>query len=340
MRGLMRGLRILCIALMALTVLLLPYAGFAQSMPGSGPEWNIRMEYRYTKGKESSLEIPNTITRFGQDYRLIDRQPPVLESSMPTTRVYTWHIEGLLTADEKSFFEINEGVLLTPVEVELDRNVDQVISIGGLATNDVDAIPFVRSFEVASPASESGVELKDFQRAAVQFEVEGYDSWGLPNSYKATVIYRSFEAYLSSEFYMATSTYTTTEETGKADQYVVVATYAPENLLYAGGVEGDPFGGFMDRTDSAVTPPIDLAGEGEEFGKTVFITDELTPGSAGTGGSGFKFWALIPIFVAVAFALASFWLLNKEYERRKKFEARRAARRESSLRSKGLVNFD
>ena len=339
----MKVLRTLCVALMAIAVLLLPYYGFAESTPGAGPEWNISVEYRYLEGKEKDLDIPETIVRFEQNYRLIGKQPPVPESSLPVTRLYTWHIEGILTEEEKTFFEESEGVSLIRTEVEIERNVDKVVTIGELPSNNVDAIPFVQSFEVESATSETGVEMKEFKRSAVKFEVEGMDEWGLPNSYKATVVYRMLETYVSNEFYKAVATYTTREELGNKSQYVIVATYAPENVLF--GI-GDPNGGFLGVENGAVTPPIDIADGGEGAELMTLHTEGSTPGSpvnaqAGDSASGAKILSLIPVFIAIAFALFSILLLDKEYKRKKENEARREARRAAAMRSgRRLASFD
>ena len=351
----MKRTGVLCAALLALAALVLPYSGYAQSAPDTSGATasNIRIEFRYTAGEEGSLSIPNAITRYGQSYHLVDKSEPVLEKTLPATRTYTWRINGAIPEDEIDSIKELEGVELTPVAIEVEQILDKNATISGLPANDVELIPYTKTFEVVSELYPDVVKEASFTRAAVRFEVEGDDN-GLPTSYSADVIYRGLTTVLETGYYEAKKTYTTTEDLDGVPQYVVVATYAPDSLPaetgLAGGAGGGPDGGgaaddgdaagIAAGDDGAVVPPIDAdAGAGDTD-----IAPEPIPTSAGDqsaekASSGFKLW-MIPIIVLAVLAGGFLWLVYRKRRREKEKAARRETRRQAAMRARGLVEYD
>ena len=313
----------------ALTLLLLPAASYAQSPPDPGQDWNIKIEYRYTAGEEDKLNIPTAITKYGRNYRLVDKQPAVLEKLLPAERTYTWHIDGVLTEEEKKSFEDIEGIVLTPINLAVQEQKDINETLYDLASNDVDALPQAK---------------EGFSRAAVTFEVQENDEWGLPQFYKAEVLYRGVETVTKPGYYEVNSKYSTTESLDDVPLYVVVATYAPTQTPQivgqtgsSGGTGNGADGGVGAEDGGAIIPPVDLASEA--------IPEQDVPLSnipAGTVGSAetSKFSTYVPIILAVLFALVSLLILYREHLRRKAYEARREARKSEIKRAQGLVDFD
>jgi hypothetical protein len=353
----MKGVRILFIAAIASATILFPGVGFAQSAPDPGPEWNIRIEYRYTEGEEKKLNVADKVVRYGRNYHLIDRQPAVLESTLPAKRVYTWYIEGYIKEEEKARFEDEYGVVLKPVKLEMEHLVDKTIVFNSLKTNDVDsdAIPRTYDFEIKDAPSEGETVSAVLTRAGVHFEVEKYeggDSENLPELYKAEVVYRGLVTYLESGYYEAKATYTTTEDLDGVKQYVVVATYAPDaapGAINSGGGAGGSgsTGGAGDAQEpgsaegGAIIPPIDMpqSGEGGDGGGTI-ISDNAVPQSSGKNSPASGFWNLIPVFIAIALAACCGLLIYQNHKRAMERKARREARRKATLQTRGLVDYD
>jgi len=340
----MKRMRITIIVAVLITALLAPGAVFAQNAqnPDPGPEWNIKMEFRYSKGEESKLNVPGSIARYGRTYHLVSKTDPVLESKMPATREYTWLIDGTVSEADKHLVDGIEGVVLTPKDVEIGIVVDKHITRGGLPTNDVDSIPLIST------------EDEGFYRAAVRFEVEGYDEFGLPVSYVAEIVYRGLDSYIGPGYEVKAS-YTTSEDLDGVPQYVVVATYAPDGLVPISGGGGGGGGTGVPAADAGAAiadEPLPL-GDGGVMeppldGYLGIIDDDvpLSDGAegAGTAGAakedGLALWAQVLIIVAAAFAGFFAWALltRSWYEKKKRTE--REEKRRAQLQAHGLVEYD
>jgi hypothetical protein len=228
---------------MALT-LTFPAVSFAE--PGDDPaadpapaeeSVNITMEYRYAEGETPN--IPQTLTQGGIGYRLISQADPVAESTLPRTRTYTYKIDGSISKQDLAEIEKIPNIVLTPVYVEVEKEVDKTEKIQNLDNNDVDDLPNSKEFQVHSADAKNNVKKEDLSRAGVTFEVskwEGapYDS--LPEKYTATIVYRGIETYSEIGYYTAQMNYQTDEVVGNIPQYVVIAQYEP---LDSGAAEAD-----------------------------------------------------------------------------------------------------
>ena len=302
----MKKKRIIIVFAITLVSLLLPSAVFAGNTQDPGADWNIKVEYRYTAGQESKLKIPDSITRFDRNYHLIDKQPPVLESTLPAERVYTWHLDGVLTEKEKKQFEDIEGVVLTPVEIAVQQPADITETLSDLPSNDIEALP----------QSKEG-----WERAAVRFEVQEEDEWDLPKYYTAEVVYRGLKTVMEAGYYKVNSKYSTTEELDDVDCYVVVATYAPDQTPQAvtsvstggtSGGEGEPVVASSDGQDGTM-----IADQESPLSST----PKNNPGNAGSEAA--KLPTALPFILAGIFAGLCALLLFKEHQRRKEKKHRR-----------------
>jgi hypothetical protein len=184
---------------------------------------NVTVEYRYSTG-DPLPTIPATLNRFNQDYRLISQSAPVLESSLPQTRTYTYRVDGLLSPEDIAQVA-SLGIVLTPVEVATEREVDK-IEVIEIENNDVDSLPTEKAFVVTSATDPSGSATVMLQRAAVSYTVLLEDD-GLPELYEATVTYRGIETYLSLGYYTATATFESIENLDDLEVFVITAIYEP-----------------------------------------------------------------------------------------------------------------
>lgn len=226
-----------------ISLLLLLTLVFSLAMPSlayAAPEdANITMEYRYAEGE--TVEIPETITRAGREYRLISQDEPVLESTLPQTRTYTSRIDGALSKEDYNLVKDLANTTITPVYVESEREVDKTVKMN-MPNNDVDEIPLTKEFSVTSPKGNVKASLK---RAGVEFEIEK-DSTGYPIKYVATVVYRGVETFEELGYYLVKTSYSRDENVGNINQYVVIATYEPvdapviDNPATTGGITTQP----------------------------------------------------------------------------------------------------
>ena len=285
----MKGIKIICIAAMALIMLLMPYAGFAQVIPPDpGPQWNIVLEFRYTEGEEGSVVVPNNIVRYGRGYHLISQAAPVLEQTLPSTRTYSWNVEGFATAAELAELQNIPGITVTPASITIDRLVDRSHTYTGLPSNDVDSpsIVLTMAFPITDSPSNGLTTNATLERVGVKFEIESYennDPQNLPETYKAEVVYRGLAPFTESG-YQVTATYQTTEALDGVPQYVVVATYAPDVIPGGGGGGGGGGGAVVPPPaggggGQAVEPPANEEPGGEEPGGE-------EPGGEQPGGDG------------------------------------------------------
>jgi len=324
----MKRVKILYLMIIALVALMLPEAVFAQNAPANdpGPEWNITIEFRYTKGQEGSLNVPNSIARYGRTYHLISKTDPVLEKKLPATREYTWLIDGTISEAEKSQIEGLENLELTPTSVAIGRVVDKHLTEGGYPTNDVEDIDYTRVID--------GVQ---YNRAAVRFEVEEYDDYDLPLSYEAEIVFRGIEKYMGPG-YIVKAVYTTTEDLDDVEQYVVVATYAPDGLA--------PISGTTDSGSGTTQAPPGVDGE-EPAAAAVdeaaaSIGDETVPQTAGEGSTAKSINPIAVALIIIAALLGGFiaWMFFTRKRNQAKKRILREEKRRSVLRSQGLVEYD
>ena len=321
------GRLIFGIIISAFAVLFFPYPAYATAAPDSVPEWNIRIEFRYTEGQESKVNIPNNIVRLGRGYHLIDRQPPVLEKTLPAERTYTWHIEGVLTEKEIKDLEEADGVKLKAVSVPVGKLVDKTETLKDLPTNDVDALPYTKEFKVASATSPGGLTSENLKCAAVRFEVQEYDEWDLPKYYEAEIVYRGLETVMEEGYYKVDQVYTSTEDLDDVAQYVIVATYAPDQLPAAfggtgtSGAGGGGGGGDGSGTDGegAITPPIDEMPAAIDGSETPLAGPESSPAKPGIS-------SILPLLIGIILACGIAAMLILEYRKRKLKNARRITR--------------
>jgi hypothetical protein len=220
------GLRVLLCLVLVFAFAFAPFAVFAEPEVDADNSVNLTVEYRYSDGE--AVEVTNSITQHGRKYHLVSQAAPVLESSLPITRTYTYKIDGLLSEADLETARAIPGLVLSEVLGESEREVDKTVVIPNLPTNDVlqDGIPEYKNFDVTSAASQDGTVNVTLKRAAVKFRVTE-ESLGLPEEYEATVVYRGLETY-EVPYYMADMTYESKQTEGTTDQYVIIAIYEPE----------------------------------------------------------------------------------------------------------------
>jgi hypothetical protein len=235
-KAIKKGIKTLIIILLLGAVVAPGTTAFATSAQPTDVEEevseNITIEHRFFEGQEAGLVIPGTIVQFGRVYRLINTSEPVLESTLPRTRTYTFRIDGNLSKEDLALIEgLEDMMTLTPVEKVFQREVDKKLVIGGLPTNEVEFLTKTEEFIVAAAGQPNLQTTKALERAGVSFEIEAFEDTGLarslPSSYKATIVFRGIETYTEVIYYLAELTYERTETIGEINQYVVTATYAP-----------------------------------------------------------------------------------------------------------------
>ena len=225
----------------ALTLILIfclsPMSVFATETGDSeGSYGTMQVEYRYKEGE--SPNIQQQITQFGRVYHLVSTSGPVLESTLPTTRTYSYRIEGALTQAQIDSIKGLGNIKLTPMNVVYERKVDVEIVFpnpdrpDSVLTNDVDDIPRTWPCRVTSGTDQSGYEVKNLDRIGVEYALATppLDADGLPSGYVATVVYRGVETYAKVGYYYADATFMTTEEEDGVAVYVVVAEYQSEEI--------------------------------------------------------------------------------------------------------------
>ncbi|MDR1027792.1 MAG: hypothetical protein LBL63_00035, partial [Clostridiales Family XIII bacterium] len=186
---------------------------------------SLTVEYRYAEGE--TPDIPESTSWLGRDYRLARQAEPILERTLPATRTYTWRIDGNISQDDIPRVSGLGNETLTPVGVRKEARADRTEAIRGLPTNDVEALPKERIYEISSAERPDAVTKAALTLAGAEFELTGYDEYGLPESYTATCVYRGLETYLETHYWLGDSTYTTEETIDGPDGYVIVATYEP-----------------------------------------------------------------------------------------------------------------
>jgi hypothetical protein len=265
---------------------------------------NVIVEYRYAEGE--TPDIPDSIERFGREYRLTGQTEPVLESTLPNERTYTYKIDGKLSPEDIALVGDLPGLTLTPVDVELDREVDKTIIMKGLPHNDVDQIPETKAFKVTSASAAGGTASVMLNRAAVDFIITS-DTDGLPEEYEATVIYRGVESYNDVGYYLANMNYKTTQSEGETNYYVIVATYEPVDVTAAPD-ETETNRAVELATDETPETPDTTPVLGE--GQTGNLLYDIFNGKVSLGGfSVTEAWSVLSMLMALAGAAITAMLL-------------------------------
>jgi len=257
----MKHKRIARIASLAMSTLMvgaaalaLPAAAYATTPGTVAGTTTSTMTREYTYAEGDTISIPQTVTIGGVVYNLVSTSSPVLESSLPDQRTYTYAIDGNISADDLLEFQNLPGATVTPVDVVYEREVDKTYKDtwlpGGaqlstdstrtnfssvdfatpmskkITNNDVKKLPETMDFPVTSGTDPSGTEVVTLERAGVSYIVAAATD-GLPTLYEATIVYRGIETYAAFGYYTVTVDYSRTVTTGYTDMYVVVATYEP-----------------------------------------------------------------------------------------------------------------
>ena len=244
-------------------VCFMPVTAFAA--PG-----DMTIEYRYAEGE--SVDVPATITRLNREYRLVNQAAPVLETTLPVTRTYTYRIDGALSVADLAQIAAIPGLSLEANQEELQREVEKVVTVENLSSNDVEELAG-KAPETMPCENGTGT----LQRSGVAFTVAGTDSRGLPSGYNATIVYRGLETYMGDVYYVAEDTYQSTVQEGTVNQYVIIATYEPVNATEETTTTAATESTQAADTSAAETEPGVTTPAGPEESSPVEVTDEDVP---------------------------------------------------------------
>jgi hypothetical protein len=271
-------------------------------------EYNLTVEYGYIEGQDAP-QVPQTISRFGRNYNLIQEAEPVLARTLPVNRNYNFKIDGIMTQDQINELLNTEGLVVKPIPVEMDREVDKFVTYDEVSWNDVDALPQEADFEVSTAIDADGnlipisfdndgkvadgvgvPQLVTLKIAGAKFDVSTDDANGLPLGYTAETVYRGLETYAQAGYFEATQSYGT-KTSEDVDSYIIQAVYElvdlPAGTTYPGG--GTPTTPGTTATPAAPAPvvvpvapaPGAAAPGGGAGAPVVAIPDEDVPLTAG-----------------------------------------------------------
>jgi len=206
-----------------------PAFAAAEAPPENAYGGTMQVEYRYAAGE--TPDIAEVINRFGFTYHLTGVSDPILEGELPAVRTYTYKIEGALTEEQKNEIKGMSSLTLTEVNLVFEEEVD-VIDVTKRPTNDVDDIVKKKSFTVkdATESDPDRTALKELTLTGVTFSDLQYDKYNRPSGYTATAVYRGTQKYSAFGYYLAEATFMTTEEEEGVEVYVVIASYATEDM--------------------------------------------------------------------------------------------------------------
>lgn len=120
------------------------------------------------------------------------------------------------------------GVDLSPEYEVCTRQVDKLVTLTGLATNDVTQIPKTKEFEVSTAESLNSTGPATLALSDVAWLVTKTNEQGIPLEYSASCNYRGVEEYLTIPAYTLTCTWT--GEAQQADtQMISTAVYELES---------------------------------------------------------------------------------------------------------------
>ena len=292
--------------------LALPSVAFAA--PGDPEESvNVTMEYRYAEGQP--IEIPQTINRLGREYRLLSQEPPVLESTLPQSRTYSFRIDGALSKDDYDIVKDLANTTITPVNVEMEREVDKTI-VMDMINNDIDDVPLTRQFDVTSASG--GTKKATLQRAGVTFDIVK-DNTGYPIKYSATVVYRGIETYEDLGYYVVDTTYERQEGLPDVNQYIIVATYEPVDTgttQLPATISEEPQGGVDEPVQVSVFSEEDLVRLDNQTGNPV--TDILSNNVPLGSGAVKDAWSVLSFLISAVGLIFSIVLIISAILSRKK----------------------
>jgi len=290
-----------------------PAAAFATAPPPAGTTGGtLAVEYRFEDGEEP--EIPTEITRFGFRYFLVGQAEPVLESTLPNTRTYTYRIDGMLTPEQVNNIQGLGNVTLTPVYLISEREIDREVLLTGLPSNDIESIPMTRVFDDVNVGSTTGrdtIGSAELELTGVTFteitsaeSVPGPGTLSLPMEYSAIVVYRGAETFSIHGYYFADMTYVS-EEGEDVDVFVVVAEYVTEDMPPPIDIEpGVPPGG--EETATTLTESDVGLIEQQSGNPIVDIVNGLVPAGNFSETTAWSFLSLLLCVTAVYFAVINF----------------------------------
>jgi len=247
-------LLILVIAMM----MAMPAAVYATTPPpANAVRGTMTVEYRFMEGQTPS--IPQEITSFGFRYYLVSQSAPVLESSLPFARTYSFTLNGKMTQEQLDDFvkTMNLGgatVKIDPEWITLQMEIDVEVK-ETLLLNDVE--------DLASPATvfdQNSMEFQEYVKqyiidsklvpgvtafadidnivveqgdnapsiTGVEFEPYDYDD-GIPGGYDATSVYRGLVSFDVLGFNRIDVTYNSGDN-DEVDVYIIFAEYESDEL--------------------------------------------------------------------------------------------------------------
>jgi hypothetical protein len=225
-----KRIRLLAFAIAAIFLLALPGMAFAAPDAAAAGD-NITVEYRYAEG--GTPDIPASISQFGQTYNLVGTSDAVLESTLPTTRNYTYRVSGAVTPAQLAAIQGAGDVTFSPVYIDQEEEIDIPYTFRDLETNDVEfLLEEAQAAGVAGLIAGTVAEGKVFNVLAlsdVSFTVLASTD-GLPTQYQASCYLRGVVVTPVLGYYLASANFSTNEVEDETNQYVVVAEYAPEAL--------------------------------------------------------------------------------------------------------------
>ncbi|MDR0885227.1 MAG: hypothetical protein LBN22_02485 [Clostridiales Family XIII bacterium] len=218
--------------------------------------YNLTLEYHYVKG-QTPPQIAQNLSRFGRNYNLIGQSDPILEDTLPIKRSYSYRIDGIMTQDDIDQLRNTDGLISTPVAVEMEREVNITATFKQVSWNDAKALPLTQEFQVTSAKDANG-KLADvtydskgklvagvgvpqkaiLKRAGAKFAVSETDANGLPLGYTAEAVYRGLETYAQAGYFEVSERYTTKAD-DNVERYIIQAVYElvdlPAGTTYPGG---------------------------------------------------------------------------------------------------------
>ena len=245
--------RLIILLLLAImtAIAMIPAGAYAAS-----EKTTFQQEYTYREGETPN--IPQEIIQFGHIFTLVSVSEPVATAALPAKRSYTYQVSASYTPEQLS--QAPKNTKLKPVYGTGKRQVDRRETVDGLPDNDVERLAQTKVYKDTNGRGPGARRAGELVLAEVKYEPVGRDEYGIPNDYKAHVVYRGEERYRALLSYNAVTTYTdTAAEDDGVTTYTVVATYegdAPGSDGYdepaVAGTGGDDSGG-ADAIGSGIT---------------------------------------------------------------------------------------
>ena len=297
----------------------MPAAVFATTPPpANAVRGTMSVEYRYMEGE--TVNIPDEITRFGFRYYKVSQSEPVLESTLPLERTFSFNINGVMSkAQLDLLLEEDWGageVTVEPKLVTLNLEMD-IEAQFPMAINDVDDIPPGDALftpqaivdyilgdnpinEVLVPGITKESDIKDVEVlepplvTGVEFDPQGPAD--LPSSYIATVVYRGYVQFAIEGYSKIDVTYKS-DNKSNVNVYIITAEYesdelpAPVEVVTIGG--GDvPLGG-----DGGLSPEDQTLVDNQ----TGSLIDDIIDGNVPLGNTNVSgTWSLLSMILSVA----------------------------------------